>query len=290
MIKTKGPIVQENGGVITLPPNPDIISTSVPNVLAVDTVKRYPLGTKYELGLRTYFYSYASGTVNSEWGAYKAKKTNTVAVAPTQATAAAQAAAYPGETLAAGAVGSHFVTVTIDAEIGVLTTGVLAADELAGGFIVVGNGGSQHPQMFQIVSHPALATAGGSLTLKLDNPFTTAVTAATTTIELMESPFYCLKGDGAGGEYVTYLGVSGPPAVASGQYFWLQTKGPAWVTSNGNTCNSAMDRTIVWVGNGSVVSSDDVTVESGLQIAGVALDMSGSGASNAPFVYLQGMG
>lgn len=271
------PIMCENGGILTLPPNPDIINTSRPNVMAADSSKKYPLGTKFELGLRTYFYSYASGTCNSEWGAYKAKKTNTVAVAPTQADGA-------------GDAGDYYVTVTIDTEIGVLTTGVLAENELAGGFIVVGNGSAQHPQMFQIVSHPALASTGGSLTVKLDNPLTTAVTAATTTIELMESPFYCLKADGSGGDYVTFLGVCAPPAVASGEYFWLQTKGPAWVTSDGNTCDSVKDRTIVWQGNGSVVSSNDITVESGFQIAGIALDMSGSSASNAPFVYLQGMG
>ena len=281
-------LMLENGGILTPPPFATIKNMKIPYVLQPDSTKQYDLGTKYQLGLRTYFYCYASGTVNTEWGAYKAKKTNTVAVAPTQATAAAQAAAYPGETLAAGSAGSQYVTVTIDTEIGVLTTGVLAANELAGGFIVVGNGGSQHPQMFQIVSHPALATTGGSLTLKLDMPLYTAVTAATTTIELMESPFYCIKADGSGGDYVTFLGQPAANA-ASGQYFWVQTRGPVWITSDGNTCDSARDRTLVYVGNGSIVSSNDQTMENGFQIAGVALDMSGSAASNAPMVYLTGM-
>jgi len=239
------------------------------------TVKdpRFNIGDRVTLpDGRVFRYALASGTCNPEVGAYKAKKTNTVAVAPAQASGA-------------GAIGNHFVTVTIDTEIGVLTTGVLAENELAGGYIVVGNGSAQHPQMRQIISHPALTTAGGSLTLKLDAELVTAVTAATTTIELMESPFYCIKADNSGGQYVTYLGV--PARVAtSGQYFWVQTKGIAWITSDGNTCDSGLDRTIVWVGNGSVVSSNDITVESGLQIAGVAMDMSGSGASNAPFVML----
>lgn len=239
------------------------------------TVKdpRFNIGDRVTLpDGRVFRYALASGTCNPEVGAYKPKKTNTCAVAPAQASGA-------------GAIGNHFVTVTIDTEIGVLTTGVLAENELAGGYIVVGNGNAQHPQMRQIISHPALTSAGGSLTLKLDAELVTAVTAATTTIELMESPFYCIKADNSGGQYVTYLGV--PARVAtSGQYFWVQTKGIAWITSDGNTCDSGLDRTIVWVGNGSVVSSNDITVESGLQIAGVAMDMSGSGASNAPFVML----
>lgn len=222
---------------------------------------------------RVFRYALASGTCNPEVGAYKAKKTNTVAVAPAQASGA-------------GAVGDHSVTVTIDTEIGVLTTGVLSENELAGGYVVIGNGSGQHPQMRMIVSHPALATAGGSLTLKLDAKLTTAVTVGTTTIELMESPFYNLKADNAGGDFVTYIGI--PACVAtSGQYFWVQTWGPCWITSDGNTCDSAGDRTLVFVGNGSVKSSNDITVESGIQIAGVALDMSGNAASNAPMVLLQ---
>lgn len=251
-----------------------------------DNEQKYPLGTLIRRGGRTYMYCYANGTVHTEVMAYKAKKSNTNAVAPTQATAAEQAIAYPGETLAAGVAGSKYVTVTIDTEIGILTTGVLAENELAGGYIVIGNGSGQHPQNRMIVSHPALATTGGSLTLKLDSPLERDVTAATTNIELMESPAYCLKADNSGGEYVTYLGVSTVEAV-SGQFFWLQTWGPVWITSDGNTCDSAMDRTIVVVGDGSVRSSNDVTLESGFQKVGIALDMSGSGASNAPFVLLQ---
>jgi hypothetical protein len=250
----------------------------------VSSVKdpRYNVGDRVETGDgRVFRYALANGTVNTEWGAYKAKKTNTVAVAPTQATAASL-----NSTLAAGVVGSRHVTVTIDTEIGVLTTGVLSANELVGGYIVIGNGSAQHPQMRAIVSHPALATAGGALTLTLDAALITAVTAATTTIELMECPFYNLKADGSGGDYVTFIGMPAANAV-SGQYFWVQTWGPCWITSDGNTCDSARDRTLVFVGNGSIVSSNDQTMESGFQLAGVALDMSGSGASNAPIVLLQ---
>ena len=223
---------------------------------------------------RVFRYALASGTCNTEVGAYKAKKTNTVAVAPVQAAGA-------------GAVDSLTVTVTIDTEIGVLTTGVLSEDELAGGYIVIGNGSAQHPQMRFIVGHPALTTAGGSLTLTLDSPLDIAVTAATTTIELMENPYYNLKADNAGGEYVSFVGI--PAAVAaSGEYFWVQTWGPCWVTSDGATCNSANDREIFFVANGSVVSGGTITYAgSAYQRAGFALDMSGSASSNAPMIMLQ---
>ena len=275
----------QNGGLLVLPPYAKIMNTKRPVVSQVDSIQAYDLGTKYCYGDRIYRYCKASGICYPEIGAYKAKKTNTCAVAPTQATAAAVAAVYPGEILAAGAIGSRFVTVTIDTEIGVLTTGVLSKDELAGGLIVIGNGSAQHPQMRLIVGHAALATTGGALTLELDEPLIAAVTAATTTIELMESRYYNIAADGSGGEYVTYFGVPAAPAT-SGQFLWVQTKGGVWITSNSNTCDSAMDRTIVFVGNGSVVSSNDVTLESGFNLAGQAIDMSGSSASNAPFVDL----
>ena len=283
MIKSTQTLVAHDGKYIVLPPgmsSQELVNLAVPNVLSPDASQKYPLGTKFVNGIRTYYYCRASGTVNPEVGAYKAKKTNTVAAAPTQSTTVQADGTLPG------AVGSSYVTVTIDQEIGVLTTGVLSKDELAGGFIVIGNGSAQHPQMCMIVGHPALATAGGSLTVELDMPLATVVVAATTTIELMESPFYNLKADNAGGDYVTFLGI--PACIASsGQYFWLQTWGPCWITSNSVTCDSARDRTIVFVGNGSVESSNDETMENGFQIAGVALDMSGDGASNAPFCLLQ---
>lgn len=266
-----------DGKTIYMPPwvgsQPHWGNLELPLVSVVNTVQKYPLGTRYVYGDRVYRYALANDDCYPEVAAYKKKKTNTNAVAPTQATDA-------------GTVGSKTLTVTIDTEIGALTTGVLSINELAGGYIVIGNGSGQRPQMRIIVSHAALATAGGSLTITIDEPLVIAITESTTNIELMESPFYGLAAESGDEQYVSFIGI--PACVAaSGEYFWLQTWGPVWITSNGNTCNSAMDRTLVFKGNGSVVSSDDITIDSGFQVAGFALDMSGSASSNAPMVFLQ---
>lgn len=277
LTKTGQSMRVSNGREIHLPPNPrtSLVNLRMPDIETVDTEQQYPLGTIFRDGDRSYRYAYASGDVKPYWGVYKPKKSNTNAVAPTQATGA-------------GAIGSLTVTVTIDTEIGVLTTGVLSENELAGGYVVIGNGSNQYPQTRQIVSHVALATTGGSLTLTLDRPLGVAVTAATTRIELIECPYYCVKADGLGTGYESYIGVAACVA-SSGQYFWVQTWGPVWITSDGNTCDSVGDRTLVWQSNGSVVSSNDVTMESGFLVAGFALDMSSVGGSNAPFVFLQMM-
>jgi hypothetical protein len=121
-------LIAQNGKYVVLPPamgGQNLSDISLPtDICTPDDKQKYPLGTKFVSGLRKYFYCKTNGTCYPQMGAYKAKKTNTVAVAPTQSTAAELVAAgYANQTLNAGADGSYFVTVTIDTEIGVLTTG-----------------------------------------------------------------------------------------------------------------------------------------------------------------------
>ena len=85
--------------------------------------------------------------------------------------------------------------------------------------------------------------------------------------------------------YDSFLGMATVEAT-TGEWFWLQTYGPRWITSDTHTCDSSMDRSIAFQANGSVVSSNDVTMESGFQLAGFALDSSTNGGSNAPMVFL----
>jgi hypothetical protein len=230
---------------------------------------------------RKFRYCYAGGTCYTEWACCNEKKSNANAVAPAQAAASAN---EDGTGLAAGVVGSRCVSVTIASPFGYAGDGTLSLDELRGGYIVIGNGSAQHPQMRGIIGNPALSAAG-ICSIYLDAPLTTAVTVGTTNIELISSPYYGVIGDGGGGDYVTWIGM---PAVGAtvGQYFWVQTKGICWITSDSATCDSVGDRTIVFVGNGSVKSSNDITVESGIQIAGKAIDASSNGSANAPFVDL----
>jgi len=222
-------------------------------------------------GLRRFRYAKAGGTITyTQMGVGNPLVTIPVAVAPAQATGA-------------GAVGSYTVTFTKAATAGVAGDGVIAADELRGGYVVVGNGSGQIPQCRGILGNPASAAGAASLTITLDAALIAAVTVATTTIEVSPNPYSYLTYCSA--DYATMMGIPCVPATA-GQYFWVQTRGPVWLTSNSVTCDSAGDRTIVFVGNNSVVSSNDITVESGIQIAGKAIDASSSGSSNAPFINL----
>jgi len=236
--------------------------------------QNYPLGTKrvYSDG-RTFRYVKARTALHTEFGACYAAKTVTCDVAPAQATGA-------------GAVADVKVTMTVASGDGLAANGLIALNELAGGYVVIGNGGSQHPQNRLITANTAVAGGGGVCTLTLDEALDTVVTVGVTTIETLMNPWILSDGNVTSSGYVTFRGM--PALELTINYFgWIQTAGPCWITSDTHTCDSAGDRQIYFAANGSVVSGNDVTGDINVQqLAGHAIDMSGSAASNAPFVNL----
>jgi len=237
---------------------------------------------------RVFRYAKASGVCVAQMGAAYIKKCNAWAVAPVQATMAAPG--FPATAAATvGKAGSIYVSYTCASPFGEAGTGVIAADELRGGYVVIGNGVAQTPQVRGIIGNVALAAAGIH-TIKLDAPLTADVTVASTGIEVIGNPYLGLINIGSSAPYQGYVSWMGVPAVtvAASQYFWLQTAGPCWLTSNGNTCYAADSRDIFFVADGSVRSGDALTYAShAYQRAGFGIDMSSSAASNSPFVMLQ---
>ena len=243
------------------------------------------IGDRVELPDKRAYRYCTAGTLGvvTEMGAAQLRKTSVNAVAPAQASATSLG--FPArDTIATGAKGSLFLTVTIGSGFGHLATGVLTKDELRGAYIVIGNGSLQHPQMATIVGHPALAAAG-TLTVQLAVPLVASVSVGTTNIEIMMNPYTDLSIGNAGG-YASFLGV--PVRVATvGQYFWLQTHGPCWITSDNLTADDANDRMVYFRGDGAISSRTDVGSDHLFQPAGFVIDASSAGASNAPFVMLQ---
>ena len=243
-----------------------------------DTVKRHDLGAFLDTpdGRRFRYCFVGTGGVQAEFGCCFPYKTVAVATAPTQL-------------LGGGVVGSNKVTVTIGAS-EQPASGAFSVDDpfLVGGYVVIGNGTSQHPMNRMIIGNTSCTDAGGTITLTLDEPLDLAVTVGTTTIEVMFNRYaYVTSGNVTNSDYVGWVGM---PAVTcdAGCYVWVQTRGPCWITSNSNTCNSAGDRSIYFVSNGSCVSGDDeASTDNTRQWIGYAIDASSSGASNAPFVMLQ---
>lgn len=185
------------------------------------------------------------------------------------------------------AIGSRAVTVTIAADDGAAGDGVIAKDELRGGYIVINNNTS-NPINRGIVGNTAVASGGGTSVVYLDGPITTTLTTSSY-CEIMPNPYLAMTPGGGGAlEFETFLGV---PAVGctTGKYFWLQTWGPLWVTPGGATTpgDSANDRTVVFVGDGSLNGVAHVTLENGYQVAGVIMQRDSNGSGGPPFVMLQ---
>jgi hypothetical protein len=191
----------------------------------------------------------------------------------------------PAQTADCGAVGDRKVTITIAAADGRAADGVVAEDELRGGYIVLANQSSS-AQCRCILGNTAVASGGGTTIVTLDGPLTAAIAAGTTYTEILLNPYAFLEI--FGGTNADYQSAVGVPAVTAtvGQYVWVQTWGPLWVVPGGATTpgDSVNDRTVCFVGDGSINGSAHITNENGYQAAGFIID---SGSTTPPFIMLQ---
>jgi hypothetical protein len=266
------------GGTEVPSAEPPITAGTYQSTWTASDTQIYAIGTRRVLSDgRVFRYSKAGNPyVHTEFGAANHYKTDISAVAP---------AAGTGASLAAGAT---TITVTVGGSTGPNGDGTLAVNQLAGGYVVIGNGGSQHPCNRRIVSNAVLASAG-PVNIVLEAGIHTAITQGTTYIEVYPNPYAGLiggAGAGGDGDYQSFLGI---PAINAtvGQYFWLQTKGPCWITSDSNTGKHANGRVLYFTSNGSVVGATGTTYAD-YQPAGYAIDLNASGSvSNSPLVMLQ---
>jgi len=188
-------------------------------------------------------------------------------------------------TPAAISIGDIKTTITIAASEGYAGDGAVAADELQGAYVVLGHGSATTTENRMIVGN-TVVSGGGTTTVEVDYPFAVAHDAGVA-CELPLNPYrYLSKGNL---EYNAFMCVPVVPCT-TGYNFWGQTWGPAWVvpggsdTSPGDTAN---DRTMYFVGDGSVNGGYALTVESGYQKAGFIIDPTVSGSSAMPLLMLQ---
>lgn len=195
-------------------------------------------------------------------------------------------AVVPAQGTDCGDAGDTKVTVTVAAGGGAAADGAVAANELLGGYLWLANGTSQHPECFRILANTVVAAGGGTMDVTVDQPLAAAVVASTTYSEVFCNPYAHVKDmNVVNSAYVSALGVPGVTAVAN-RYFWLQTRGPCWITSDGNTGKAASGRVLRIQTNGSVKGESSTTYVH-MQAAGYAMDLSASGTSNSPLCFLQ---
>ncbi len=239
----------------------------------LSAIKRYPIGFGYPitnpLDLRRFHYAKAGGTLNPDFGAKNVLRQH---IAYTTIHTDAPALAV-------------LVSIDVGAGDGVLGNGAIAADELAGGNIVI-YPHSQNTINRMIVANTATIAGGGVMVVTIDKPLPCPLTHTTMHAECIANPY--LKVQTGHLAYASVVGMPTMPATLALPFVWLQTWGPLWVNPQGHEGIGANNREVVFREDGSIDFHDptDVTTKYG-QHAGFVINDTTIGGQGAPFIFLQ---
>lgn len=163
------------------------------------------------------------------------------------------------------------------------THATLTEDELRGGYVVLGSGGST-VQVRQIVGNAA-AAANAAFVIYLDAPLTVAVVVASTGVETFQNPFAAI---GQGVDVAApKAGVAATGVSGSGKYFWVQTKGWTFIAPQSGITGKQVGA--CWRHDGSLDTLDNGIEDSEFVTAQFAgFRVLGTADGNGPLFYLQG--
>ena len=227
----------------------------------------FTLGSRMQVDGRTFFYARAGGVLNCGLGAFNAI-TQHVSFA----------------LVAIAAQGARTIVVTVGGGDGVLFNGDIGEDELAGGYIVIWPADMSETMNRRVVGNTAV-TGGGAMTVTLDRPLSGAL-VGTDHAEIMASPYLNVQNGGPHG-FHSVMGV--PPIAATlGQYLWLQTWGPVWITPGGlgQTSIGFLNRRVYFREDGSIDENPVGTAYADAQLAGYVLCNAPGEGQGAPFIQL----
>jgi len=241
----------------------------------LSAVPRYPIGFKYPktnpLDLRSYRYARAGNALNVSLGAHVGFTQDIPQVAVT---------------LDLAATGTYTLEILVGAADGRGGNAGIAVNELAGGYILIFVTGLTH-FINRMIVHNTVTIAGGgaqAMTVTVDKPLPYALGAGSNA-EVIANPYLdVLEGNL---DRHAIMGIPTMEAVA-GEYLWLQTWGPSWITPalvDWSTIDSSI---AVFRGNGTISEfiPDDPAV--GLQqIAGFVVTPATGMGQGLPFVFLQ---
>lgn len=168
-------------------------------------------------------------------------------------------------------------TITIDSQ-------TVAEDLWQGGYVIIYGADNSDVQNRGIMGNSAASTS--TVTVYLDAPLATAITADSTGVELLGNPYYDLRQAGT-----NYVSIAGLPAVKAtvGQFFWVQTWGICWIAPGeaavGDTAN---ERQVIFDASvGSLHEPSDATFGTDAQHAGFIIQKDSAGSGGPPFIMLQ---
>jgi hypothetical protein len=238
------------------------------------TTQYYPVGTKFERHGRTYRYCKAAAAITISH-----RGCPNLAYIPWHSENTYTSKMYR---VVSGDSGAKECIVTLDDS---CVTNSQTKDYFAGGWLVMFHSGSVIAQ-FRVTGSDVsyVSTASGSnyedIKIYLDEALPWALVADTDIGDLHPSPYMNVGASTSVGTYGSVVCVPGID-VASGSWFWGQTKGPCWVTPNAGITTAAV-RDVYFHTNGTIkVNSGD-----GLQRAGYLLDF-GDGSQDDALIMLQ---
>ncbi len=246
--------------------NTPLVGVAAQGINAASSTQRYPLGTiMRKSDGREYVYAKAGATLNTDMGA---KSYNTQHVAYTTIAESADA-------------GDTSVVIDVAGTDGDAGDGAIAANELAGGYVVIFPH-SSNTFVRGIVGNTVVASTGGECTLTLDDPIPVALVGDSDHGEAMASPYLDVRsGTGATSSIV------GIPTVAAtvGQFLWLLKRGIGWVAPQAEVSVGTNNREVVFRHDGSIDEHDysDSNVAKG-QHAGYVVQNAAGAGQGAPFV------
>ncbi len=199
---------------------------AIPSPYEIDTVARYPIGTRFVDDDRVWRYAYAGGTCTT---GYAAAAFNKFSTGTTQETATIAAAGSDGDTT-----------------ISCTTQGTVTADLFAGGYFLV----YWEFQCYRIESNTA--TSGTTFIITMDNPLDQDISGSSVVTVYKDKYTDCRRL--TSGEQAGFAGVVGVPhkTITSGAYGWLQTWGPAAVAGTDNIGETPGERGLYAMHDGSV--------------------------------------
>ncbi|KKK82105.1 hypothetical protein LCGC14_2806720 [marine sediment metagenome] len=230
--------------------------------------QNYTIGSRMVVDERVFHYAKAGNTLAGGLGAFNAL-TQHVSFA----------------LVAIAASGATSIVVTVGAGDGVAADGVIAADELVGGYVVIWPADMGDTMNRRVVGNIA-ATSGSSMTVDLDRPLSAAL-VGTDHAEIMASPYLNVqKATPAFG----FHSVAGMPPIAAtvDQYLWLQTWGPVWITPGGLGQASVgfLNRRVYFREDGSIDENPVGGIYADSQLAGYVLANAPGEGQGAPFIQL----
>lgn len=163
----------------------------------------------------------------------------------------------------------------------------LAENELRGGYVIIFDGASDIYTTVRGIIGNDVAANGALFKIYLDAKLTYKIAAGTSACETYQNPYAALKSTEDNSTAVA--GVPAAHVSATAQYFWVQTKGPTWVSPQAS-CNGHGGIGLMWRASGGIdgietalnVSVVDANIT---QYAGHLLE--GSESGNGPLIMMK---